>query len=135
MQMTRDEFEDYENLFNNSADKDALFDRYYDPDVVFIHPYKGTFKGKDSLVGFWNSANNSGHAGIHELLHLKNFVTAEDKVAVELDIEWRCMKDTNYLGARKRGDVFWGKCAAFYEFTNDKISRVQIYLNLVDESD
>lgn len=56
---------------------------------------------------------------------------SDDKLAVELDIEWRCFEDTDYLGPRKAGDVFRGKCAAFYSFTANKISLVHIYLNLV----
>lgn len=105
-----EQFEEYEDEFNNASDKSAFFDRYYDPNVVFVHPYKGTFTGKSDLVSFWNSGNNSGHDGIHEILHLTNFVPSGDKLAVELDIEWRCFKDTDYLGPRAAGDVFWGKC-------------------------
>jgi hypothetical protein len=133
MKMTKKDFEEYENQFNNARDKSAFFDRYYDPNVVFRHPYKGTFTGKSELVQFWNSGKNSGHDGIHEILHLKNFISVEGKTAVELDIEWRCFKDTDYLGPRKKGDVFWGKCAAFYEFTREKISHVQLYLNIAGE--
>jgi len=130
MIFTRDQFEAYEGAFNNAADKSSFFDKYYNPDAVFVHPYKGTFKGKNELVGFWNSGKNSGHDGIHEILHLKNFVSVEDKLAVELDIEWRCFKDTDYLGPRKAGDVFWGHCAAFYDIENNKFAKVNIYLNL-----
>ena len=133
MGMTKEEFKEYENQFNNAIDKSAFFDRYYDPSVIFIHPYKGIFNGKSELVRFWNSGKNSGHDGIHEILHLKNFISVEGKVAVELEIEWRCLKDTEYLGARKKGDVFWGKCAGFYEFTGEKINHVQLYLNLVEK--
>ena len=133
MKMTQDEFEVYEDQFNNATDKSAFYDRYYAPGAVFIHPIKGTFTGKDELVGFWNSGQNSGHDGIHEVLHLKTFVCTDEKMAVELDIEWRCFADTDYLGPRKEGDVFWGKCAAFYDFDDaDLISRVELYLNLAD---
>lgn len=136
MGLTREQFEAYEDEFNNASDKSAFFDRYYSPEIVFIHPFKGTFRGKDDLVGFWNSGQNSGHSGIHEILHLTDFVPGgDDKLAVELDIEWRCFEDTDYLGPRKKDDVFWGKCAAFYDFDDDnKISRVQLYLNLADDS-
>jgi hypothetical protein len=133
MKMTIEEFEEYEKQFNNVSDKSEFFDRYYDPNAVFIHPYKGTFRGKSELVQFWNSGKGSGHDGIHELLHLKNFISVEGKMAVELDIEWHCFKDTEYLGPRKKGDVFWGKCAGFYQFTGEKISHVQLYLNLVEK--
>ena len=136
MIFTQDQFEAYENDFNSAPDKSALFDRYYDPDAVFIHPYKGTFRGKEELVGFWNTGKNSGHDGIHEILHLKNFFSVEDRVAVQLDIEWRCLKDTHYLGPHKAGDVFRGHCAAFYTLKNGKFVEVFIYLNLArpDES-
>ncbi len=128
MKMTQAEFEEYEEEFNNAVDKGALFDRYYDPNAAFVHPYKGTFRGKDELVRFWNAGKNSGHDGIHEILHLKNFISDDGKMAVELDIEWRGFKDTDYLGPRKKGDVFWGKGAAFYTFSGDRISHVQFYL-------
>ena len=132
MIFTKEQFEKYENVFNNASDKSALFDQYYDPDVTFIHPYKGTFKGKESLVSFWNSGQNSGHDGIHELLHLKNFISVENQIAVELDIEWRCFKDTEYLGHHKAGDVFWGHCAAFYDIRRGKFAKVTLYLNLAN---
>ena len=134
MIFTQEQFEAYEREFNNAPDKSTVFDKYYDPDATFVHPYKGTFKGKEQLVGFWNAGVNSGHDGIHELLHLKNFLSVEDRVAVQLDIEWRCLKDTDYLGPRKAGDVFWGHCAAFYTLKDGKFVRVFIYLNL-DRSD
>lgn len=130
MIFTQAQFEEYEDAFNNASDKSAFFDKYYDPEAVFVHPYKGTLKGKEQLVGFWNSGKNSGHDGIHEFLHLKNFISVADKLAVELDIEWRCFEDTDYLGPRKAGDVFWGHCAAFYDIKDGKFAKVFIYLNL-----
>ncbi len=98
--MTKAQFEEYEREFNQAEDKSAVFDKYYAPDAVFIHPYKGTFRGKAELVGFWNSGQGPGHDGIRERLHLNNFLSAEGKMAVELGIEWHCFKDTEYLGAR-----------------------------------
>jgi len=71
MKMTIEGFEEYEKQFNNASDKSKFFDRYYDPNADFIHPYIGTFRGKSELVRFWNTGKNSGHDGIHELLHLK----------------------------------------------------------------
>jgi hypothetical protein len=132
--MTEEQYKEYEHEFSKSPDKSALFDRYYAPDAVFIHPFKGTFRGKDELVSFWNVGQNSGHAGIHEILHLANFLPSGDQLAVELKIEWRCLEDTDYLGPRKAGDVFWGNCAAFYSFSGEKISRVFLYLNLADDA-
>lgn len=128
-------FRQYAEAFSQAKDKSALFDRYYDPDVTFIHPFKGTFHGKDALVKFWNAGQGSGHAGIHEVLRCDNVLFQDDKVAAELDIEWRCFEDTNYLGPRKKGDVFWGRCAAFYDLKHGKFIRVRIYLNLVDAPD
>ena len=55
MQMTREKFETYEKEFNDAADKNAFFDRWYDPQAVFVHPLKGTFTGKEQLVSFWVS--------------------------------------------------------------------------------
>ena len=80
MKMKKEDLEEYENQFNNATDKSAFFDRYYDPNVVFIHPYKGTFTGKSELVPFWNSGKNSGHDGIHEILHLKNIISVGRKI-------------------------------------------------------
>lgn len=124
-------FEAYEKEFSQSKDKSALFDKYYDPDAVFIHPFKGSFRGKQDLVNFWNSGKNSGHSGISEVLHFRSVVAQDDKVAAELDVQWNCFEDTDYLGPRKKGDIFKGKCAAFYDFKDGKIIRVQLYLNLV----
>jgi hypothetical protein len=134
MRMPQQLFEEYENGFNNAADKSAFFDRWYHPHAVFVHPIKGTFEGKEQLVGFWNCGKNSGHKGIHEKLRLKNFISIDGKMAVELEIEWKCLEDTDYLGPRKKGEVFWGKCAAFYTLRDDKISHVQLYLNLDEQS-
>jgi hypothetical protein len=130
MLMTREQFESYEAEFNGSADKSAFFDRWYRSDAVFVHPLKGTFRGKAQVVGFWNSGQNSGHQGIHEILQLKDFIAVEGRFAVQLAIEWRCFEDTNYLGPRKKGDVFGGKCAAFYTLDGNKIAHVDVYLNL-----
>ena len=62
-------------------------------------------------------------------------MSVDDKVAVELDIEWRRFKDTDYLGPRKEGDIFWGHCAAFYDIRNGKFAKVFIYLNLARSDD
>ena len=59
-------------------------------------------------------------------------MSEEDKFDVELDIEWHCFKDTDYLGPRKKGDVFYAKCAESFTIKNDKFYRVKLYLNLVD---
>lgn len=132
MVMTQSQYEEYAEAFSRAEDKSLLFENYYHPDIVFFHPYKGTFEGKNALVAFWNSGENAGHDGVRERLHVQNFMSNEDKVAVELKIEWSCFKDTEYLGPRKTGEVFWGNCAAFYELTNGKFSKVQLYLNLVE---
>lgn len=133
MIVTKEYYEQYAKMFSEVEDKSAFFDKYYHPDVEFIHPFKGTFRGKKELVTFWNAGKGSGHDGIHEILKLKDIVSVEDKFAVELDIEWRCFKDTNYLGPRKKGDVFYAKCAGFFTIRDDKFYRVQLYLNLTDK--
>ncbi|MDP6567648.1 MAG: nuclear transport factor 2 family protein [Alphaproteobacteria bacterium] len=129
MIMSRTAFEAYTEAFSGADDKSVLFDRYYHPEITFRHPIKGTFSGQEELVGFWNSGAGEGHDGVRERLHLKTFLSGEDKVAVELDIEWRCFKDTEYLGPRKKGEVFWGQCAAFYELKDGRFFEVQLYLN------
>lgn len=134
MKMTQEEFEEYLNRFNEATDKSQFFDQYYDPNVVFIHPFKGVFKGKDELVRFWSSGENCGHEGIREKLFLKNFISIEGKMAVEVDIEWFCFKDAEYLGQRKKGDLFRGKCANFFEFSGNKISHVRLYLNIIEQA-
>lgn len=135
MIFTQEEYERYEDVFNNATDKRAFFDRYYESDIVFIRLNKGTFGGKDERVGFWNSGINSGHDGIHEILHLKNFIAIEDEFAVELDVEWRFFKHTDNLGPRKKGDVFWGCCAGFYDLKDNKNQKVSPYLNLAKSDD
>ena len=132
MLMTVGKYHEYETLFNNSEDKSAFFDKYFDPEAIFIHPFKGTFRGKKELVEFWNAGEGSGHEGIHEIIKMTNLVSEEDKFAVELDIEWCCFKDADYLGPRKKDDIFYGKCSAFYKIRNEKICYVQIYLNLAN---
>ncbi len=130
MIMTKEKYEEYAKMFSESADKSALFDKYYHPDVTFVHPFKGMFKGKKELVTFWNSGKGSGHDGIQETLHLKNMISQENAFAVELDITWKCFKDTNYLGPRKKGNIFYAKCAGFFTIKDDKIYHVQLYLNM-----
>ncbi|MFE3325497.1 nuclear transport factor 2 family protein [Streptomyces sp. NPDC059176] len=126
------QFEDYAEEFSAATDKSDVFDRYYSPDAIFDHPYKGIFRGKAEIVGFWSSGEGSGHAGILETLHLKNFVASGNKVAAEFEIEWRCVEDTDYLGPRKKGETFWGRCAAFYESVDGKFNHVTLYLNLIE---
>lgn len=133
MLMTKKMFDEYEDQFNHATDKSDFYDKWYAPDAVFKHPFKGVFKGKEQLVNFWNSGKNSGHAGIHEDISLTNIISIENKFSAELDITWTCIEDTDYLGPRKKGDVFHGKCAAFYTFENDKIVLVDLYLNLTDK--
>lgn len=123
---------EHAEAFSRATDKSAFLDRYFDPDVTFVHPFKGTSHGEDALVTFGNAGKNAGHAGIHEVLHCTNVLVREDKVAAELEIEWRCFEDTDALGPRKKGDVFWGECAAFSDRKDGRCIRVQLYLNLVD---
>jgi hypothetical protein len=125
-------FKEYIQEFSEADDKSELFDKYYHPDIVFIHPFKGTFTGKENLVNFWNSGKNSGHAGIKEKIEIKNILMEGNKIAAELLIKWHCFRDTDYLGSRKKGEVFYGNCAAFYELENNKFKKVQLYLNLSD---
>ena len=84
MEMTIEQFERYRAEFNDAADKSTFFDRWYDPDAVFIHPFKGTFRGKEQLVRFWNTDKNSGHSGIQEVLHLEDLISIEGRFAAEL---------------------------------------------------
>ncbi len=66
--MTVEKYNEYETLFSNSKDKSAFFDKYFDPEAIFIHPFKGTFRGKKKFVEFWNAGEGSGHEGIHEIV-------------------------------------------------------------------
>lgn len=122
--MNRDEFEQYCENFNYSEGKTDVFDRYYDPEAVFEHPVKGTFKGRNALVGFWTA----GHKGIHEILRPLNILFDNDKIAAEFLIEWQCLEDTEYLGPRKKGESYYAECAAFYQLKNDRFFRVKLYL-------
>lgn len=122
--MNRKTFDEYCNLFDTAEDKGDVFDRYYAPDAVFEHPLKGTFKGKDAIVGFWQE----GHRGIHEVIVPVNVIIEGDRIAAEFRIEWHCTEDTNYLGPRKKGKTYYAECAAFYALVNDRFARVKLYL-------
>jgi len=122
--VTRREFDEYCNKFNSGGEKADVFDQYYDPDATFEHPLKGTFKGKKSIVEFWTA----GHKGIREVLKPQNVLFDDDRVAVEFLIEWHCLEDTDYLGPRKKGDVYYAECAAFYHLKNGRFAHVKLYL-------
>ena len=79
--------------------KADFFDRYFDPDAIFEHPFKGTFRGRKAIIEFWTA----GHKGIREVLKLRNALFDGDRIAAELLIEWHCLEDTEYLGPRKKG--------------------------------
>jgi hypothetical protein len=122
--MTRQEFEAYCEAFNESTAKTDVFDRYYDPNAIFEHPFKGAFKGRDAIVGFWTA----GHKGIHEVLKPVNVLFDNGRIAAEFVIEWHCLEDTDYLGPRKKGTIYYAECAAFYMLTNDRFTHVKLYL-------
>ena len=123
--MNRKEFEEYCEKFNYESGKADVFDRYYCPDAVFEHSLKGTFKGRESIIGFWTA----GHEGIHEVIKPLNVLFDDDRIAAEFLIEWHCLEDTDYLGPRRKGKVYFGECAAFYHMENNKFIHVKIYLN------
>ena len=129
--MMRAQFEEYLALFNNSNDKGAFFDRYYAPDAIFSHPPLGVFRGREEIVRYLNSGEGAGHDGIHETLRLNDFISIEGRMAVEVDIEWSCFRDTDFMGPRKKGDVFHAKCAGFFRFSGERICHVQLYFSLV----
>jgi ketosteroid isomerase-like protein len=122
--MNRNEFEEYFNEFNSSSEKKDVFERYYNPDAVFEHPLKGTFRGEKAIVEFWTA----GHEGIHEVLKPQNVLFDDDRIAAEYLIEWHCLEDTEYLGPKKKGSVYYAECAAFYHLRNGRFSRVKLYL-------
>lgn len=122
--MTRKEFEEYCEAFNSSAGKADVFDRYYDPEVIFEHPSKGSFKGRKALIKFWTA----GHKGIHEVLKPLNVIFDADRIAAEFLIAWHCLEDTDYLGPRKKGEVYFAECAAFYLLKKNKFIHVKLYL-------
>ncbi|MEI6310098.1 MAG: nuclear transport factor 2 family protein [bacterium] len=82
--MTRQEFDAYCEHFNSSRGKADVFDRYYDPNALFEHPFKGAFKGRDAIVEFWTT----GHKGIREALKPVNALFDADRIAAEFIIEW-----------------------------------------------
>lgn len=126
--MDRERFLYYCRDFSSDMDKAGFFDRYYESDAVFMHPLKGTFYGKDDIVRFWSI----GHRGIHEVLHPvpENILVQEGHIAAEFVIEWKCTEDTDYLGPKKKGEVYRAECAAFYQLRDDKIYRVKLYLRI-----
>jgi hypothetical protein len=125
--MTKGEFEAYCEMFNGSTAKTDVFDRYYDPTAVFEHPFKGTFRGREAVVRFWTA----GHKGIREVLKPVNLLFDDDRIAAEFVIEWHCLEDTDYLGPRKKGTVYYAECAAFYRLHNDRFIHVKLYLKEV----
>ena len=128
--MNRLEFVAYCNEFNSEREKADVFDRYYNPDAVFEHPLKGTFKGKKAIVDFWTE----GHKGIHEVLKPLNVLFDGDRIAAEFFIEWHCLENTDYLGPKERGSIYYAECAAFYHLKNGKFSHVKLYLKLLTSS-
>lgn len=128
--MNRQEFDAYCKEFSAGGEKANVFDRYYDPDAVFQHPFKGTFKGKEAIVGFWTA----GHKGIHEALKPLSVLFDGDRIAAEFQIEWHCLEDTDYLGPRKKGAVYYAECAAFYHLKNSRFIKVKLYLKEVQHS-
>lgn len=122
--MNREDFFSYCKQFSEDKTKIEVFDKYYQEDTVFNHPKKGVFKGKDEIVSFWTQ----GHKGIHEIIKPVSVLFDEDKIAAEIDIEWHCFEDTEYLGPRKKGDVFKASCAAFYHLRDGKFDSVKLYL-------
>ncbi len=128
--MNKNEFEQYCRDFNESENKEAFFDKYYDENAVFEHPLKGTFRGKQAILDFWTE----GHQGIHEVLKPITFLEDGDRRAVEVKIEWRCLEDTDYLGSREKGHVYYADCAGFFHLKNGKIIKAKMYLNEVPGS-
>jgi hypothetical protein len=122
--MNRKDFEEYCDKFNSSSEKADVFDQYYDPEAIFEHPFKGTFKGREAIVEFWTA----GHKGIREGLKPLNVLFDADRIAAEFLIEWHCLEDTDYLGARRKGDIYYAECAAFYDLRNDRFVHVKLYL-------
>lgn len=122
--MNRETFDEYCRMYDSTPDKALFYDRFYDPDARFEHPFKGTFVGREAIVNFWTA----GHQGIHEILKPVSVLIEGDRMAVEVMVEWRCSEDTDYLGPRKQGDVYYAECAAFFQMKNDKIVRVKMYL-------
>jgi ketosteroid isomerase-like protein len=51
-----------------------------------------------------------------------------DKIVAEVKIEWHCLEDTDYMGLRKKGEVYHAECAAFYLMRNGKFVSVYQYL-------
>jgi hypothetical protein len=129
--VNRHEFEDYCDKFSSGREKAEVFDRYYNPDAVFVHPLKGTFKGRKAILDFWTE----GHKGIHEVLKPLNVLFDADRIAVEFMIEWHCLEDTDYLGPRKMGDVYYAECAAFYRLKGGRFTHVKLYLKEKNKSE
>jgi hypothetical protein len=129
MLKTHEDFAEYLDIYNAKKDLGAFFDRYYHADATFDHPLKGVFHGRDEIVGFWSE----GHAGIHEIIKDRSLVIQDDMVAADLIIEWHCTEDTEYLGPKKKGQVYNADCAAFYKLDGDKVRHVRLYLRIAKE--
>lgn len=127
--MTSYEFRRYCRAFSTTRDKAAVFDRYYTPDAVFEHPFKGTFRDKAAIVRFWTT----GHRGIREVIKPRSILICGNRIAAELLIEWHCEQDTNYLGPRRKGEVYRADCAAFYKLRCGRFAHVKLYLTAHDQ--
>ena len=123
--MNAQEFNNYCRDYNESENKEAFFDKYYDQDAVFEHPVNGTFQGKKAILDFWTE----GHHGIHEVLKPESFMEVGDRRAVEVKIEWHCHEDTDYLGSREKGRVYHADCAGFFHLKDGKIIKAKMYIN------
>jgi len=120
--MDRKTFDQYCESFS-TTDKKETYDLYYTEDARFEHPVKGSFTVKRELVTFWNE----GHKGIREVIKPVNVFIEGDRIAAEFIIEWHCFEDTEYMGPRKKGEVYYGECAAFYRLRNDRFEHVKVY--------
>ena len=104
-----------------------FYDKYYEPDAIFEYiPQAKKNIGRQEILAFWES--------VHDIMTEKiqphdSLLITESTVAVEAPIDFRCKKDLEWVGVkRKAGSSFRLRMAAFYDLSkNDKFKYVRVY--------
>lgn len=124
--MNREIFERYIALFNARALEQLR--PYYTDDVRLDLPTY-TLNGPDAIIDFYAKAAEFRE----EYLETRFLMLGEDKIAVELYTEFRCVKDFPNFSALplKAGDIYTMNNFVFYDIEGGKfkIIRVARYRN------
>lgn len=129
--MTKEQFLYYIDSFNKKR-YDTLktyfcpdvtveyFDNYLEPDVPAL-----TLQGPEAFVEHYRRL----HEYVKETLDVRELIITEDRIFVELYVEFLCLKDDppkNRFGLRKAGDIFCWTGWVLYDVESDKFKRIRI---------